>query len=177
MTSSSNRRRTGFTLVEITAVILIAALIAGAVTLNTVGPRRITELRDVVERVGRFDALSRAYAENTGTDVRIVVDTDLDEISRVGARGTDNHGRPLRLGGDWDIAAVRVFGREPIRGRAVIPCSSAGLSPSYALLLEGPGGRSRWLLVAGLTGETTACENEDEIQDIYRAAIERRYAD
>ncbi len=177
MISSSNRRRTGFTLVEITAVILIAALIAGAVTLNTVGPRRIAEMRDVVDRVRQFDALSRAYAANTGTDIRIVVDTDLDEISRVGGRGTETRGRPLRLPGDWGVASVRVFGREPVRGRTVIPCSSAGLTPSYGLLIEGPGGRLRWLLVAGLTGETTECEDEDEIQNIYRAAIERRYAD
>ena len=118
MTWKSNGKRSAFTLIEITAVILILSITAAAVVLGTVGPGRISKMRDLVGLIRSFDSLTRTYASNTGRDVFIVVDTDLGEIRRMDRRREQTLGRPLILPGDWRVAEVRIFGSGPIEPSA-----------------------------------------------------------
>ena len=60
---SASRR--GFTLIELTVVLLIVAILAGVVTLRLQGPLHRAEMRDVIERIAFFDHLTRVHAAST----------------------------------------------------------------------------------------------------------------
>jgi hypothetical protein len=55
-----------------------------------------------------------------------------------------------------------------------LPCSRAGLTPSYGLLVTGPGNEARWLLFSGLTGESTELDNEQAVRGILEKVGTRR---
>lgn len=162
-------RRTGFSLLELTVVLLIMAIVASAVVLNTRGPMHNARADEIVARIGEFDRLTRSSAQQQDIPLRLVVDIPAGTIRRVIGDDDENFTPPLTLPSHCRIDAVRIGERRLIRGSAVIECSRQGITPSYAIHLIFDDDRSVWLLVAGLTGQFTTLENETELQDIWQA--------
>jgi len=163
----------GFSLVELAVVILVLAIAAGAVTLRLGGPLRAARLRDLTDEIVAFDRLSRTYAREQDQAVRLEVDLACGRFRRTDAHGRETIGREVQLPGGWRIARLLV-GREDLgAGAATIRYSRQGLTPTYALLLEDPGGTGRWLLVAGLTGQVLEPNDEEEVRNTL-AALQAR---
>jgi hypothetical protein len=80
----------------------------------------------------------------------------------------------LVLPDGFTIQKVLVQGDDVDAGQAAIPCSRRGLTPSYALLLEGRG-RKQWVVVAGLSREMICVDHEKEAKDILAATGSGRH--
>ena len=162
-------RRRGFSLIELTMVLLIAGIVAGAVVVRLHDPMRRAELADVLDRTAHLDRLTRTAARRHDKALRLVVDLTAGEI-----RQTDTNGEqgldPLKLPSRWRIERLIVSGRVVRSGSVSIACSRTGRTPSYAMLVTGPGDRSRWLLLAGLTGRRVEKESEEDVRAILAAA-------
>jgi len=169
-------RRGAFSLIEITVVLLIAAIAAAAVTLRVRAPLRRARMKDLVGQIAAFDRLTRAYAGEHDRPLRLVVDMAGRQLRRTDERATEALGRPLELPSGWTIGRLLIGGRDVTAASAAISFSRRGLSRSYALLIEHEAGPKQWILLAGLTGELIEADDEDRIRDILAAVGPRRDA-
>lgn len=161
-------RSNGFSLIELSVVLLVIAIAAAAVTLRSEGPLHRARMRDVTGRIAEFDRLSRVYAAQNDKALRLNIDLARREFSRSDRRG-DQPGSVCRLPAGWTIEKVVMRDKEITSGSTAISCSRHGFTPSYALLIEDGKGRRQWLLLAGLTGELVKVDDEKEIADIFAA--------
>jgi prepilin-type N-terminal cleavage/methylation domain-containing protein len=161
-------RARAFTLTELAVVLLILALLAGAVALRLESPLRRARLEDLAQTIVAFDHLSRVYARQHDRSVRIEVDLAQGRLRRTDTRGQDL-GTALELPDGYRVARLMVRGQDYRTGSVALLCSRLGLTPTYGLLLEGPAGRRQWILLAGLTGETLELETEDDVRAVLAA--------
>ncbi|HDZ22418.1 hypothetical protein LCGC14_0409240 [marine sediment metagenome] len=166
-------RRRGFTLLEIVLVLLIVSIIASAVVVKLQSPLQNARLEDVVGWLGQFDRITRTYAHRQDRPVRMIVDLDKRQLRRMDSSESENLGPPLQLPARCRIDALRLPTETLTRGSIAIVCSTGGLMPTYAFRLVETGGRSRWLLVAGLTGHVTTFDDEDRFNKIWEGLFGR----
>jgi prepilin-type N-terminal cleavage/methylation domain-containing protein len=159
-------RNSAFSLIEITVVILVLAIVAGSVALRMGGTVRRARMGDVVGQVEQFDRLARLHAREHDRPLRLVVDMSAGTIKRTDPRGRDEPCPPLVLPDDCRIARLWIKGQAVESGSVSITCSRLGLTPSYALLLEGPAGQRKRLLAAGLSGRFVEPNSDDETRNI-----------
>ncbi len=171
-----SRRASGFTLVELLVTLLLAALLASGATLSVRAILRDARMRDGVGRTIAFDALARDRARRLGEPLQLAFSAGTDHAARLIAASGDAAGADLQLPPGVLIERVVTPGDNADRAELRLPCSPAGLTPSYAVLLSGGGDRRRWIVLAGLTGRTYLTRDDAEISDIF-AAIARNDAD
>lgn len=159
----------GFSLIEITAVLLILSIAAGAVALKSHVAIRKARMRDAAERVVDFDHLTRVYARRQDKPVRLLVDLSAGRISRTGRSGQDVLGAALDLPAGCTIMSLVLGEKSFTVGSVAIGVSRHGLSSTYALLLRDGAGREQWILFAGMTGEVLWPEDENELRQIVSA--------
>ena len=159
----------GFSLIEITIVLLILAIAAATVTLRVQGPMHSARMRDVIGQIGQFDRLTRTYARQHDQPVLMMVDPSANRLSRLAGCKCEPIGRPMELPDGFTIARLVVGSRHVGAAAAAIQCSRRGFGPSYAILLEGPGDQRRWVLLTGLGGELLEPNDDSEVRDILAA--------
>ena len=147
------KKATGFTLIELTVVLLIMGIIAAIVTLKISGPVSQVKLQDVAERIKRFDVHTRSYARQHGKALRVDVDLSKNCISRWDNAG-NQIGQPLKLPSNFSIEKCQVASQQQVRNATLLKYSSQGMT------------HSKWILVVGLTGELVELENEQNVQKI-----------
>jgi len=162
--------RKAFSLIELTVVLAILAIAAAVAAFKVAGPMHSAQTRDVIDQVVRLDHLARAHAREHDQPARIVVGAADRQLRRTAAAGDRTIGTPLELPAGFLITDCLIGGQSVSGGSASVSVSAAGLTPSYALLLEGPGGRKQWVLLAGLTGEAMELDDGNEVREILQAA-------
>jgi prepilin-type N-terminal cleavage/methylation domain-containing protein len=162
--------RKAFSLIEITAVVLVLAIIAGSVTLRMAGTVQHARMGDVVGQIEQFDRLARLHARQHDRPLRLVVNMSAGTIKRTDPRGSDEPYPPLVMPDGYRLARLWVRGQAAESGGVSITCSRLGLTPSYALLLEGPAGQQKWLLATGLSGRFVEPNSDDQTRNILAAA-------
>ena len=90
-------RRRAYSLIEITAVILVLAIIAGSVTLRMAATVQRARMEDVVGRIEQFDRLARVHVREHDRPLRLVVNISAGTIRRTDPRGRDEPCPPLVL--------------------------------------------------------------------------------
>ena len=156
--------RGGFTLIEVMVALLVVSLVAGAAVLSLASPKRRAELDDVVGGVVQFDLLTRQYALRHGRATQLVFDLDAGTIRRLsGPGGRQERGSAHVVQNGFRLGGLTLAEGNIVRGRTAIWCSERGLTPTYALRIEGPAGR-RWVLFTGLTGQSTVLDDEKAMQ-------------
>ena len=156
---SASRR--GFTLIELTVVLLIVAILAGVVTLRLQGPLHRAEMRDVIERIAFFDHLTRVHAREHDRPLRLVVDIVAGDITRNYGDSIEQAGAPFELPRGCEFTKLYVGGDQISAGSTSMICSRRGITPTYALQVEHDTGLRQWILVAGLTGDAVEVSDED----------------
>ena len=170
----------GFTLVELTAVLLVVSVVAGVVTWSLAVPRQQAAMEDAIGRIIQIDGTARQHALRQGQAVQIVFDLGNRRITS-GPRGQDGQpqDRPTQsavLPEGLAIGQVLLANGRVTGGSAAIWCSDRGHTATYALRLDGPGG-PRWLLIAGLTGQVWTSNNEEQVTETMAALAKRPDAD
>ncbi|MCY2929864.1 MAG: prepilin-type N-terminal cleavage/methylation domain-containing protein [Planctomycetota bacterium] len=154
--------RNAFSLVEILAVLVILALLAGVAAYRSHAAARRTALAETAARVAEFDRQTRLLARAHDRPLRVLIDLGAGRLRREDVLTGREMGAPLALTDGFRIARF-LFRRETAEtGTVSFRCSSHGLTPTYALALEGPDGRKTWLLAAGLGGDVTVFDDDVE---------------
>ena len=186
-------RRSGFTLIEMMAVVTLLGLLA-AVTVWSLGDDvRRSSRGSLVAAINHADRLGRLASRRFGKQCVLRFDLDKQQISRLfpSGQGDTAAGHMLRLPTGYRIervvtalpfAAVSDSGQAwgaVDSGMADIVCSTAGRSVSYAVGLTFPGGATGqdagdelaggeiWLVFSGLTGEMTLVHDEDAVDNLF----------
>ena len=162
-------RRPGFSLIELTMVLVIVAIVSAAVVLNVREPLRRTGMQACLDEIATFDRLTRTLAREHDRPLRLVVDLSEGRLRRTDEAGREEQGEALRLPSGHRIAELRLAGQTIDSGAATVSCSARGLTPTYAVRVEGPGGWRRWVLVAGLSGQTWEPDDGKPLADILEA--------
>ena len=162
--------RRGFSLIELSAVLLIAAIAAGAVAIRLGGPLAQTSLEDAVGQIAQADQLARAYARQHGRPLVLVYQVDRNRVFRQEADDRRPSGGVLELPRSIRLRRVIAEGRELASGQAELAVSRQGYSPTYGLELMTDKGRQVWLLAAGLTGQVSRLEHEKDLRQALAAA-------
>jgi len=149
--------RSGFTLIEVLAVIVLLALVAGALTVRLGAVSEASAFRATRASLRDLDARARLFARSTGAVVMRVE----DEGRRV----------VLRRGSGAELAAVEcpqgvtvAFVTQPPAAPATaVTFDRLDRAPDYGLELARAGRSDRWW-VCGETGWTDAESVHDEAQ-------------
>ena len=140
-----------FTLIEVTAVLALTAILAAAAGVALAGPRARAVAADAVDQLAYADASVR----RTAVDHPQTFTIDLSD----GQLSRSEGGGPLvtlaELPAGVRVTRVLVGGDVIDFGQAQIAMSAGGRSGSYAVGLSTPAG-PRWVVVAGLTGQVIA---------------------
>ncbi len=169
-------QRRAFTLVEVMVVVLLMGLLAGAVALSLGGDVADSVRGNVVGRIAETDHLARLAARRMGGRTELQIDLDeqlLRYVSRVGE--ADEHGsHAVRLADAHVVDRVLMGGsstsaiREIEKGTVHIAMSENGHSASYALRVSTRSdGHRTWLVFAGLTGQVTVLEDEEDAYELF----------
>lgn len=159
-TSTTGTSAAAFTLIEVTAVLVLAGVLAGVAAVSLAGPRHRAVAADAVGQVSFADAQVRHLALTTDRAAALVLDLATGRVSRSSA----DEANPVTLAdlpAGVAIARVRIGADVIAAGTARVPVSAAGRTPSYAVGLTTPAG-PRWVVFAGLTGQATAVADESE---------------
>lgn len=158
----------GFTLIELTIVLLIIGLAAGIVAVRMGGPLSRAKLDDVTEVLKTFDGNTRSYAWNHGKNLHVKVDLAGNVISRFDEEENEI-GMEMVLPSDFTIEGFYVANPndedDQSSNEKVLKYSNRGLSCSYAVKLADQQ-RSRWVVFAGMTGEAFEIEDDEQVQEI-----------
>jgi prepilin-type N-terminal cleavage/methylation domain-containing protein len=142
-----------FTLIEVTAVLVLSALLAGAAVVLLAGPRARAAAVDAVDQLSFADGQVRRLAVASDAPQALTIDIANGRL----LRSTDEAAPVVLADLPAGVRVTRVLlGNDVIDfGLARVPVSAGGLSRSYAVGLSTPAG-PRWVVVAGLTGRATA---------------------
>lgn len=163
-------KRGGFTMMEMVVVVLILGVIAAAVTLRVQGPLTSAKTADVVGAVVDFDRTTRSAARSQNRPLCMVLTVSEGKLARTDETGTTPAGGTLQLPEGFRLTRARVRQEDCPAGQATIRYSRQGLTPSYAVRVEGPAG-GQWLVVAGATGDVVQVNNEEDVRNILASAF------
>ena len=163
------RLRRGFSLIELTVVLLILALVSASVAVAVREPLHRVGLRGALDDLAEFDHLTRTYAREQDRPVVLVFDLDAGVIRRMDETGRTELGLALRLPADYRIVRLRAGEDDWRSGQTVLAVSALGLTPTYAVLVTGPGPRAQWMALAGLSGQLLEPKNDAEVDNLFKA--------
>jgi prepilin-type N-terminal cleavage/methylation domain-containing protein len=168
-------KRGGFSLIEMTVVLLILAISAAVVTLRVQGPLHNAQMSDVVERVAEFDLLTRTFARQNDQPVWVCVNLDENQLQR-SRKEQDTFkecGQVMSLPDGFVLSRLMMGEKDYEHGSVTIRFSRQGFGSSYALRLSGPNGREQWVLLTGVGGQLVQVKNEAEARNILEATKRR----
>lgn len=166
-------KREGFSLLELTMVLVIVALLAGMVALRMHGPTRQCTVAELTAQIVQTDLLAREYAVEQNRCVHLMMDLNRGSLCRMDEQERNECGRSFALPRQYRFSRGFVRGEEIASGTTTVAIGPGGESPTYALLLEGPDSFRRWIVFAGLTGESWITEEDEPIQNMFEALAER----
>ena len=155
--------RRAFTTVEMLATLFLAGLLAALTTLSLAAPRRAEDVREIVDRVACAGELVRGAARGNHSRGRLAFDFSGGQIADAGVSPPRTI---YRLPGGWRIDRLIVGGggNEEQFESTTIDLSPAGWSRSYALRIA-DADHTKWIVVNGITGQVTQCNDEREATD------------
>jgi prepilin-type N-terminal cleavage/methylation domain-containing protein len=153
-------RGRGFSLIEVTAVLVLMGLMAVGTLAAYRVKARGAGLDDVMGKLALIDAQARQMALRSGQTVEVRFDLSAGIVVLVEPNaGTDR--LPLVLPSTMKFDRIETAESGTSSGPVSVPVTAQGVSPSYAVWVKSVDGTSATNLVAGLTGQVTRYDGED----------------
>lgn len=169
-----HRRERGFSLIEMLAVLLILALIAGTVAISLGGAAQRARLEDAVSRFTHYERSTRERAQAQGESLQLVFELKTGRVERVTENSQKVNGRPLDLPQGFEIQQMWTREERILDGEVGMLYGSNGCTASYAVMISGLDGQATWIVVAGLSGQFLEADNVEEVQAILGTVSDQR---
>jgi len=180
--------RRGFTLLEVMAVVVLLGLMAAATAWSLADQARSSSRGQVVAQLANADAMARRAAARTRLPCVLKYDLEHQRVWRAlidATREEVSHSLELPTGFRIErmvlqapSAQVTADISQMPQEAGVVPYSTRGRSPTYAVHLTFPGpsvagdggqaleGSSVWLVFSGLTGQMTLVNDDNELNKL-----------
>jgi prepilin-type N-terminal cleavage/methylation domain-containing protein len=156
---------TGFTLLEISLVLVIAGLLATTVVVFAANRHRRIDQEAWLSQFKHWEDQTRARARRSHRACQLVVQTETGSCRFVDEKTQEPVDGGLELPATLALHAIRLQGQTEKKGQIAIPYSSSGYSPTYALQLIDQKATT-WLIVAGLTGQVIQTDSPGAVDAI-----------
>lgn len=161
----------GFTLIEVMIVLALMGILTAVVGVSLAGVKDRAELDDWVNRIASIDADMRRHAATFAKAQGLLINVQGSRLSRVIDKQNKPLASPLVMPHTMRLTHVLTAVRRETGGELLMPCSSEGRTRSYALRIEDHKGSSRWLLVVGLSGQTSIYDASEVDERFIRARL------
>lgn len=162
-----------FSLLELLAVMALLALVAGLATVRFSSSYRQAQVTTAIHSIQAIDDQLRTLATKQAQPYELRIDLDRNTLEIKGQHKKEvirKHVLPAAL----QIEAVRSPREDRHHGEAVIRCDSAGLCETYALQITAPSSPPRWILFAGVTGQSNEQLTDRQIEELFNALRPQR---
>ena len=157
--------RTGFTLIELMAVLVLVGLISATAMLRYSSSTRRATFEWSLDRVVVADQVMRTHAMSTGQAGHLRFEIGGRRLERlVGPKSASVS--VVDLGERQGITRFLAAQRHVETGTVEVPYDPEGHSETFALEIEGPADQSAWILFAGLTGQTRRFGDRRDVERI-----------
>lgn len=159
-----------FTLIETMTVVAIFGLLTAATAWSVLRTTRSAQAEDVIGQLSFLDRLARQYARRFARPVDLRFDLDEQQVLRTESPSDSAEPQPTavyRLPAGFSLQRVVTVAQGVSSGVVSVPCSAQGCTPTYALLLCGPGELRRWIVFAGLTGQVSMADHDRDCENIF----------
>lgn len=160
--------RGGFTLLEMSLVVLIMGLSIGVLALTFREPYERATFQAAIETACELDRTARERAKSAGeANCRLTFDLDRDEmvLEFPGSGGLSR--QTVRMPRGVELGQVRTAFQSHDRNRMSLEYRASAGAPTYGIRFDGRM-ESRWVLVLGGTGQIRISADENEIEAIFR---------
>ena len=152
----------GFTLLEMVAVLTLLAVLSSLAVVNYRGPVNQVRLENVFEQVDALDARIRSRCRQENLSLRLRVDPDRGVFAVQRAETAEPVSIPsVRLGRGTTLGGIRIFGRLE-SGNTMIPYSTRGVAPLWCYSVKLADGREFYRLMFGASGQSLTLENPEQ---------------
>lgn len=158
--------RTGFSLIELMVVLTIVSIVVGAVAMKWSAAFEGVNFESTVDRIVNFDYQTRRHAMSAGKPCTIRF--DLEENEMVATRWSNGEeyltrfhtAEPIEFGlGGTNVSKNS---GNPFE----VEVSKQGASSTYFLEIS-HGQKSRWIMIAGGSGQVNEYENKTAISKVF----------
>ncbi len=171
----SNRpHHRGFSLIEMLAVLLILALIAGSVAVSLGGAAQRARLEDAVSRFEFYERSTRERAQSKSEPLQLVYKLKSGYVERVTDSTQKLSGQQLGLPPGFTIDQVWTRQERIIEGEVGMLYGSNGCAATYAVMISGLDRQSTWIVVVGLSGQVLETDDVDKVRAILGTVSDQR---
>jgi len=164
---TGRQNRPGFTLIEVSVVVVLLALLVSIAVTKLRGPYDQAKQQHFRDRIAQLDTFARSYAVRNHVTTIMTFDAIAGRIeivadSREGLKRLEH----LVLGSQLSLA--RVTTRTSDSPQQKVQIGSLGQTETYALELLDSQGNSNWVVVLGASGQRVPVESRYEVQQLLR---------
>lgn len=163
-----NHRQSGFSLIELIVVLTISSIIIGAVSMRWTSTFDKVTFETSVQRIIDFDNQTRRHSIVQKKPCRLKFDLQKDRISAT----RWSNGEPFEIIYELDekvqLNRVNTIVSNANPQSLDIDVSPHGTSQTYYLQIQ-CANESRWVVIAGGSGQANEYENEHEVAEVLAA--------
>jgi prepilin-type N-terminal cleavage/methylation domain-containing protein len=151
------------TLIEMTLVLTILAVVVSLVAVNYREPVNNVRLENVFETIERLDWRVRQWCKANDRPARITVDLDRGVFIAESGTGSPLPLSEARIPGGMKLKELRIMGENRFGRDTHIPYTSRGTAPDWAFSIVYAGTREKHRLIVGATGQSIPFDDEETL--------------
>ena len=179
-------RRSGFSLIELSLVLFLMALMTIVVAFSVASAKDRVFAESLLGRIEHFDWRVRTRAQRSGRSETLEIDAAAGELRIVtdGADAATRDGLTLEIPASWRIAGLRETSSQTANGTRSrrselrtlrLRVDPSGTTKTYAIALASKGGDVHWTVFSGITGQRSTYERTSDVDDLFRT-LERPHS-
>lgn len=162
--------RAGFSLIELLAVLTLISLFVVSISIRWSGPYNEIKFKSDIERLVDFDFKARRHATSRNRECRLIVEFESNIVHASRWQNGKEQLLPLVLGGGTSIAQLLISNGRATSGIPQLGIGPDGSTKTYAILLQ-QGGKQRWIVFAGRTGQPLITSDKEDVETIFKEML------